>query len=42
MCGIAAIFAYQSGAPNVSRDEVIAMRDYMAARGPDGVGEWFS
>src|SRR5207249_7877639 len=42
MCGIAAIFAYQSGAPNVSHDEVIAMRDYMAARGPDGVGEWFS
>ena len=42
MCGIAAIFAYQSGAPNVSRDEVIATRDYMAARGPDGVGEWFS
>src|SRR5712692_7967277 len=42
MCGIAAIFAYQSGAPRVSRDEVIAMRDYMTARGPDGVGEWFS
>jgi asparagine synthase (glutamine-hydrolysing) len=42
MCGIAAIFAHHSVAPEVSRDELRAVRDHMAARGPDGVGEWFS
>jgi asparagine synthase (glutamine-hydrolysing) len=42
MCGIAAIFAYHSGAPNVERDELLAIRDHMAARGPDGIGEWIS
>ena len=42
MCGIAAIFAYQSGAPNLERDELLAIRDHMAARGPDGIGEWIS
>jgi len=42
MCGIAAIFAYRGGAPSVERDELIAIRDHMAPRGPDGEGEWHS
>jgi len=42
MCGIAAIFNYGTNADYVSRDELLAMRDHMAARGPDGVGEWIS
>ncbi|MBC8790374.1 MAG: asparagine synthase (glutamine-hydrolyzing) [Tagaea sp. CACIAM 22H2] len=42
MCGIAGIFAYAPDAPNVRRGELVAIRDAMAARGPDGTGEWFS
>jgi asparagine synthase (glutamine-hydrolysing) len=42
MCGIAAIFAYGEAAPPVDRDEVMAMRERMFSRGPDGAGEWFS
>jgi asparagine synthase (glutamine-hydrolysing) len=42
MCGIAAIFAHHSDAPPVDRDELIAIRDSMPHRGPDGVGEWIS
>jgi asparagine synthase (glutamine-hydrolysing) len=42
MCGIAAIFAYGESAQPVDRDEVLRTRDYMASRGPDGAGEWFS
>jgi asparagine synthase (glutamine-hydrolysing) len=42
MCGIAGIFAYHYAAPPVDRDELRAVRDHMAARGPDGQGEWFS
>jgi asparagine synthase (glutamine-hydrolysing) len=42
MCGIAGIFAYHYAAPPVERDELRAVRDHMAARGPDGEGEWFS
>ena len=41
MCGIAAIFNYRTGQP-VAHAELIALRDHMAARGPDGVGEWYS
>ncbi len=41
MCGIAAIFAYDSNAPAVDRGELMAIRDRMASRGPDGAGEWF-
>jgi asparagine synthase (glutamine-hydrolysing) len=41
MCGIAAIFAYSDDAPNVDRDELLAIRDQMIARGPGGAGEWF-
>jgi asparagine synthase (glutamine-hydrolysing) len=42
MCGIAAIFAYGAGAPPVDRAALLRMRDYMAARGPDGEGAWIS
>ncbi|MGF1626983.1 MAG: asparagine synthase (glutamine-hydrolyzing) [Alphaproteobacteria bacterium] len=39
MCGINLIFAY-GDAPAVDRDELVAVRDAMAARGPDGAGDW--
>src|SRR6516162_384070 len=42
MCGIAAVFGYGEAAPAVDREEVRRMRDHMARRGPDGIGEWFS
>ncbi|MBI1245839.1 MAG: asparagine synthase (glutamine-hydrolyzing) [Alphaproteobacteria bacterium] len=42
MCGIAGAFAYAAGAPRLREGELRAMRDAMAARGPDGTGEWFS
>lgn len=42
MCGVAAIFAYHYAASIADRDEIRAIRDQMAARGPDGQGEWFS
>jgi asparagine synthase (glutamine-hydrolysing) len=42
MCGIAAIFNYGTDADYVSREELITIRESMAARGPDGVGEWIS
>jgi asparagine synthase (glutamine-hydrolysing) len=40
MCGINGIFAYAVNP--VDRAELIRTRDYMAARGPDGKGEWVS
>ena len=42
MCGIAGVYAYRSTAKPVDRDELVRMRDHMAARGPDGSGEWYS
>src|SRR6476660_7666483 len=42
MCGIAGIYAYHYAANSVERAELCKIRDHMAARGPDGVGEWFS
>lgn len=42
MCGIAAIFAHNAAAPPVDRDELIAIRDRMINRGPDGEGLWIS
>lgn len=42
MCGVAGIFAYHYAAREVDRAELRAIRDRMAARGPDGSGEWFS
>ena len=40
MCGVVAICSYRGGA--INRDELCTIRDYMTARGPDGLGEWFS
>ena len=40
MCGIAGIASLR-GAP-VDLPELRAMRDHMAARGPDGMGEWLA
>src|SRR5438477_7642447 len=42
MCGINGIFSYRDSAPLVDRTELIAIRDAMAPRGPDGAGEWIS
>jgi len=42
MCGINGVFAYDNSAPAVDREMVRRVRDHMAARGPDGKGEWFS
>jgi asparagine synthase (glutamine-hydrolysing) len=42
MCGIAGIYAYHYVANPVDRAEVRRIRDHMAARGPDGRGEWYS
>jgi asparagine synthase (glutamine-hydrolysing) len=42
MCGIAGIFAYHYASLDADRNELQRMRDHMAARGPDGFGEWFS
>lgn len=42
MCGIAGIYAFHGSSPPVDRAELRTVRDYMAARGPDGHGEWFS
>src|SRR5215471_17030332 len=42
MCGIAGIYAYHYAANAVDRAELRRIRDYMAARGPDGLGEWYS
>lgn len=40
MCGIAGIFAYRDAAPAVDETELRAIRDAMAARGPDAFGAW--
>jgi hypothetical protein len=42
MCGIAGIYAYHYAANPVDRAELRKIRDHMAARGPDGSGEWYS
>jgi asparagine synthase (glutamine-hydrolysing) len=41
MCGINGIYAYGDTAP-VDRRTLRRTRDFMAARGPDGFGEWYS
>src|SRR5262245_61543036 len=41
MCGIAAIYNYREASP-VSQTELIAIRDRMTSRGPDGAGVWTS
>jgi asparagine synthase (glutamine-hydrolysing) len=40
MCGINGILAYHYAANPVDRAELSRTRDHMAARGPDGTGEW--
>ena len=42
MCGINAIYAYRGDAPAVDAAELIACRDAMRARGPDGADFWVS
>src|SRR5690242_13934364 len=42
MCGINGILAYHYAANPIDSSELIRSRDYMAARGPDGKGEWIS
>jgi asparagine synthase (glutamine-hydrolysing) len=42
MCGINGIFAYHYAANSVNRRELLATRDYMFSRGPDGAGLWLS
>src|SRR2546429_9552316 len=42
MCGINGIFAYHYAASLPKHSELIATRDSMRARGPDGFGEWWS
>jgi asparagine synthase (glutamine-hydrolysing) len=42
MCGINGIFAYQTCASSPDPAELIATRDHMRRRGPDGAGEWWS
>jgi asparagine synthase (glutamine-hydrolysing) len=42
MCGIAALYAWHSDAPPVSREEVDRITDSMTPRGPDARGTWFS
>lgn len=40
MCGINGIFAHSRSASPVSETELIASRDHMRRRGPDGAGAW--
>ena len=42
MCGVAAIFAYNSNAPRVNPAELTRLKDSMHSRGPDGSGEWIN
>ena len=42
MCGINGIFAYHSASSSPEETELIATREAMRARGPDGSGAWWS
>jgi asparagine synthase (glutamine-hydrolysing) len=42
MCGINGILRLKDNVEQVSRDELLRTRDYLASRGPDGFGEWIS
>lgn len=42
MCGIAAIFAYNPKSSFVDEERLMAVRDAMISRGPDGAGIWLS
>jgi asparagine synthase (glutamine-hydrolysing) len=40
VCGVAGIYAYHYAANPVDATELRRIRDHLAARGPDGAGEW--
>lgn len=42
MCGLNGIFAFNSSADAPERAELIATRERMRSRGPDGAGEWWN
>lgn len=42
MCGLNGIFAYHAAADAPQERELLATRDAMRARGPDGCGTWWS
>jgi len=42
MCAINGIFAYHYAANPIDRAELVRTREHMAARGPDGAGEWIA
>ena len=42
MCGIAGIASIGAGAAPADRAELLAIRDAMPTRGPDGAGLWLS
>lgn len=42
MCGVVAVYAYNTQAPFVDRDSVLQARDRMQSRGPDGAGLWMA
>ena len=42
MCGLNGIYAFNHSANVPDRAELLATRDQMANRGPDGLGEWWS
>ncbi len=42
MCGINGIFAFHYAANPIDGAELARTRDHMAARGPDGMGEWIA
>lgn len=42
MCGIAGYFAFGPTAKSLPVERLVAIRDHMAARGPDGAGLWVS
>jgi asparagine synthase (glutamine-hydrolysing) len=42
MCGLNGIFAYHPSAGSPNGQELLATREYMRERGPDGAGEWWS
>jgi asparagine synthase (glutamine-hydrolysing) len=42
MCGINGIFAYHSASRAPKEAELLATRDAMVARGPDGIGVWWN
>ena len=42
MCGIVAVYSFDERAPEVREAELLAVREAMARRGPDGRGLWLS